>query len=190
MLFCGKLLNLAGGATSVPMPELPAFLTRDGARPDHGTKDLRSGFSIDVWLRLTSLREGQVILDNRTPSGQGLCLRTGAGGRLEIVMNDGRTESRWDSDPGLLRAGEWHHAAVIVDGGPKIILFLIDGKLCDGGDYRQFGWGRYNPNLPGVAGEKMLRIGVSLEGELKRLRIYNRALRTSEAIGNYRAGPS
>jgi hypothetical protein len=186
----GLVLSLAGGATSVPMPELPAFLTRDGARPDHGTKDLRSGFSIDVWLRLTSLREGQVLLDNRTPSGQGLCLRTGEGGRLEIVMNDGRTESRWDSDPGLLRAGEGHHAAVIVDGGPKIILFLIDGKLCDGGDHRQFGWGRYNPNLLGVAGEKMLRIGVNLQGELKRLRIYNRALRTSEAIGNYRAGPS
>jgi hypothetical protein len=41
-----------------------------------------------------------------------------------------------------------HHAAVItVDGGPKIITFVVDGTLCDGGEQRQFGWGRFSPDL-------------------------------------------
>jgi hypothetical protein len=34
----------------------------------------------------------------------------------------------------------------------------------------------------------MLRIGPNLDGRMQRLRIYNRYLRTSEAVGNYRAG--
>jgi hypothetical protein len=79
---------------------------------------------------------------------------------------------------------------VIVDGGPKIITFIIDGILCDGGDYRQFGWGRFNPDYRGVEGMEILRIGPSLKGKIKSLRMYDRALLTSEAIGNYRYGPN
>ena len=70
-----------------------------------------------------------------------------------------------------------------MDGGPKIITFVIDGKLCDGGDARQFGWGRFSPNLRSANGAAMLRIGAPVT----RLRIYNRALLTSEAIANFRA---
>jgi hypothetical protein len=71
-----------------------------------------------------------------------------------------------------------------VDGGPKIITFVVDGVLCDGGDERQFGWGRFTPNLREVNGAASLRVHPSVQ----RLRIYNRALRTSEAVGNFRAG--
>ena len=99
-----------------------------------------------------------------------------------------RTENRWDCDPGVLETGKRHHLAVIVDGGPKIITFLVDGRLCDGGAYRQFGWGRFNPHFRGPAGDRALRIGPHLHGEISALRIYNRYLRTSEAVGNYRAG--
>jgi hypothetical protein len=35
----------------------------------------------------------------------------------------------------------------------------------------------------------MLRIGSGLNGRIHRLRIYSRCLRTSEAVGNYRADP-
>lgn len=38
-------------------------------------------------------------------------------------------------------------------------------------------------------GGKTLRVGPSFKGEIKALRIYDRYLRTSEAIGNFRAGP-
>ena len=165
------------------MPDLPAFLQRSN-RADHGTEDLRAGFTVDVWLYLEPLTAGQSLLDNRTPQGQGFCLQTTVRGTIEIVLNDGRTENRWDTGPGLLRANKLHHVVAIVDGGPKVISFVVDGTLNDGGAHRQFGWGRYSPHLRGVKGEDILRIACSVE----RLRVYKRYLCTSEAIGNYRAG--
>jgi len=104
------------------------------------------------------------------------------------VLNDGRTENRWDCDPGLLQPGKLHHVAAIVDGGPKVITFIVDGQLCDGGTARQFGWGRYSPNFRSPKGDATLRIAAGPAGAVKALRIYGRALRTSEAIGNFRGG--
>ena len=190
----GLVLSLpaAGGAmpVSVAAPALPAFTQRDNGRADYGSKDLRQGFTLDLWLRFAALDAGQIVLDNRNDSGQGFCVQTTERGTIEIVLNDGRTESRWDCDPGMLCAGKIQHVVVIVDGGPKIITFVVDGVLSDGGDDRQFGWGRYNPNLRGVSGDKTLRIAPGLKGELRSLMVYNRSLRTSEAIGNYRWGIS
>ena len=186
----GLILDLSGPPipSQAEMPALPRFCARDAGRADYGTKDLRQGFSIDLWIRLDTLDAGQIVLDSRTESGQGLCLQTTARGALEITLNDGRTENRWDCDPEMLKAHRLHHVAVIVDGGPKIITFIVDGKLCDGGGTRQFGWGRFSPHLRHANGAETLHIGPSLRGEIKALRIYNRYLRTSEAVGNWRAG--
>ena len=106
------------------------------------------------------------------------------------MLNDGRTENRWECDPDLLAAGATHHVVVTVDGGPKIITFITDGFFNDGGDFRQFGWGRFSPNLRGVKGSDALRIGSKLQGKVLSLRLYDRCLLTTEAIGNYRAGPA
>ena len=65
------------------------------------------------------------------------------------------------------------------------ISFIIDGKFCDGGDDRQFGWGRFSAGLMSANGGRTLRIAQDVLG----LRLYHRSLRTSEAIGNFRAGP-
>jgi hypothetical protein len=172
----------------VESPRLKPFLERDRHAENFCTKDLRNGFSISMWLRLDSLREGQVILDNRTQDGHGLCIQTTRRETVEIVMNDGRTESRWDCDPGTLEPGRLHHVAVNVDGGPKVISFVVDGRFCDGGHFRQFGWGRFSPNLRDVNGAPTLRVAPSLDGKLTALRVYNRCLTTTEAIGNWRAG--
>ena len=145
---------------------------------------------MQIQLRICGLirRPAQVALDTRTATGQGLCVQTTTRGTLEIALNDGRTENRWDCDPGALEEGKLHHVAVIVDGGPKVISFVVDGKLCDGGAHRQFGWGRFSPNLRHANGARTLRIGRVLMGEIKALRVYGRHLRTSEAVGNFRAG--
>ena len=186
----GLILHLPDGFAhkEIEMPRLPEFITRDYDRKDYGTKDLRQGFSVDLWICLNSLEAGQVILDSRTESGKGLCIKTTRCSTLEVVMNDGRTENHWDCDPGMLTRNKLHHVAVIVDGGPKIIIFVVDGKVCDGGEFRQFGWGHFSPNLRDVNGAKTARIGQGLKGEVRTLRFYGRYLRTSEVIGNYRAG--
>jgi hypothetical protein len=169
------------------MPQLPAF-TRRSRRADYGSEDLRSGFSLDLWVRLQSLATDQMLLDNRTPDGKGFWLRTADGGTLEFGMNDGHTENLWRSDPGVLAAGEPQHIAVIIDGGPKIIGFVVNGKFNDGGDFRQFGWGRFSPNFTSANGSPSLRVGNKIQGEVLQLRIYDRYLRTSEAIASFRAG--
>ena len=189
----GRLLDLpeAAGPVSagIKAPRLPDFLRRS-SRADHGTEDLRSGFSIDLTVRFRSLAPGQILIENREEDGRGLALQTAGRDSVEIVLNDGRTENRWASDPGLLTTGRKHHIAVIVDGGPKIITFLIDGKLCDGGLARQFGWGRFSPNLRSANGGAVLRAGAGFQGEILALRVYGRPLRTSEAVANARAALS
>ena len=195
--------------TSVLTPPLPPFVTRDHQRSDYGTKDLRAGFTLEAWLRLDDLAGGQTLLDARAPTGQGWALRTTSDAAIEVLLNDGRCECRWDCDPGLLQAGELHHLAVVVDGGPKIISFIIDGVVCDGGEFRQFGWGRFSPGLrhvnradknpiiaPGSVGTRDHAPAeadaqrVDIGPAIRQLRIYDRYLRTAEAVGNYRAGLS
>ncbi len=188
----GLLLDLPGQGDSIPpsvtMPRLAPFLAIGMGRADHRTTDLRGGLAIDVWVTFATASPGQILLDTRTDNGQGLCLQTTSRGTVEVVLNDGRSESRWDCDPGLLQTGRKHHIAVNIDGGPKIITFVVDGRLCDGGEARQFGWGRFSPNLRDANGGRMLRVGPGLNGRIHSLRIYKRCLRTSEAVGNYRAG--
>ena len=211
----GLILELPEAGVAMPatvlMPRLPTLLERDRNRADYGTKDLRQGFSVGLWFRLDSLEPDQILLDNRTKNGQGFCLQTTNRGTIEIVLNDGRTENHWDCDPDAIQAGTTHHLVAIVDGGPKVISFVVDGRFNDGGEFRQFGWGRYSPNLRDVnasvvstldlsdmqepadrqsqqGGMQALRIGPDLDGEILSVRIYSRYLLTTEAIGNFRAG--
>jgi len=147
------------------------------------------GLAIDLWIELESLTPGRTILEGRNKQGRGVCLRTASGGAVEIVRNDGDIESRWSCDGGLLKAGQLHHIVANVDASPKIITFVIDGKLCDGGQTRQFGWGRFDADWRPAGLGGLLQIAPEFGGRIRHLRTYNRSLRTSESVGNYRAGP-
>ena len=146
------------------------------------------GFATDFWIQFDDLSAGQIVLDAREEDSKGVLLTTTDLGTLQIRLNDGRTESAWDCDRGILKSGVWHHIAVSVDGGPKIITFLVDGVLCDGGEVRQFGWGRFSRDLGDINAAEYIRIAPTLNGRLAVLRIYDRYLRTSEVVGNFHAG--
>jgi hypothetical protein len=139
---------------------------------------------VDLWFRLESLGGVRTLGDATLENGQGWRLATTTRGTVELVLNDGRTENRWDTEPGLIEAGKLHHLAAIVDAGPSIVSFVVDGQVRDGGDDRQFGWGRISPNLNHANGADEVRVAPGVQ----RLRVYSRALRVSEAVGNYRAG--
>ena len=146
------------------------------------------GFSISLWLRLNSMAGEQIVLDTRDSSGKGIVLKTAGEKNISLKLSDGKHQDYWTSDPGLLKENTWHHIAAIVDGSANIITYVIDGKLCDGGTARQYGWHRFNAELGDVNGKAIASIaGSTLDGEIGQLRIYDRYLRTSEAIGNYRA---
>lgn len=140
------------------------------------------GFTFDFWWTPRSLNPRGLVF-----SHDHFSLYVGEGKVLELrfVREDGVTI--WQSDAGLLQVGKKHHIIVIADGGPGVILFVIDGVLCDGGMQRQYGWGRVEPNLCRPQNAD-LNLSGQFTQELTNLRVYNRALRVSEAVGNWRAG--
>ena len=167
--------------------EVPAFLARDWSRADYGTRDTRAGLTLELWIELASLDAGRVLFDTRVAGAgsAGVSLTTNAGGALSLTLGDGRQTCVWDSDR-VLRAGAVHHVAAIVDGGPKVVSFVIDGRLCDGGDARQFGWGRYSPTLMHARGLASPRVAND-SGVLK-WEVHPRALKTFEVIERFLGG--
>ncbi|MEI7920281.1 MAG: LamG-like jellyroll fold domain-containing protein [Planctomycetota bacterium] len=168
----------------VKMPLLPQFNQPNPKAEDRRIIDLRAGFSLDLWLEFDKGRAAQPVLDTRDSAGKGILVDYTDQGTIRIKLNDGRQEASWESDRNLLALAKPHHVVITVDGGPKIISFVVNGALCDGGDDRQFGWGRFASTLRTPNGSEMATLGQSVQS----LRIYTRALRTSEAVGNFRAG--
>ncbi len=163
-----------------------------GSQIDMPDLDVHGGFALDFWMRLKELSPGQVILDARNPEGKGVALELSNRFSLRLTLGDGKTQSNWESDcgtgPGTLRVNRWQHVSAIVDGGPGIVMFVVDGVLNDGGPGRQFGWGRFDPSTGDVNGARRAILGRKLTGEIRHFRIYPRRLRVSEAVGNYHAG--
>jgi hypothetical protein len=152
--------------------------------------DLRelTGLTLDLWVRFDDLSEGQVLLDNRSPDGRGLILSTTGRKTVGVDLNDGSNEISWDCDAGSLRPDTWHHIVMIADAGPGLVRFVVDGVHSDGRSERPVGWSRWRGDLGDVSGQRTLRLAPSLHGKLKRVRVYDRYLRTAETVANYRAG--
>ena len=161
--------------TMLKFPELPNL--KDG-----------NGFSLEFWIKFLKMENGQIIFDSRDNEGKGIVISITDKKTIKISLNDGKAESAWACDENILKKDFWHHITIIIDGGPKIILFSVDGVICDGGENRQFGWGRFNKNLDNISGSSGIEIPSNSKLQLKSLRIYNRSIRVSEAVGNYKAG--
>ncbi len=144
------------------------------------------GLSLDCWFTAGDPARTHTLADSRNDTGRGFLLSTTSAGTIRLELSDGTHSASWESDSGLLKPGSRHHVVAIVDAAPQIIMFVVDGRLCDGGDSRQRGWTRYTKSIDDIAGKMKPSIGSAVE----RLRVYNRYLRVSEAVANYRAGVS
>jgi len=171
----GCLLDLKGDALAStahqPSPRLPSLL--------HG------GFTIDLTIKLDNLHPGQTVAECRGEHGQGWIISTASDSRLRVTLNDSRNEpATWYTDPGLLVAGKTHHIGFIIEGGPNLILAIVDGQLCDGGDIAMCGWGRFSRHLTETTdATSRLSFGQGLVG----LRLFDRPLRVAEAIAVQRS---
>lgn len=171
-------------------------LTADWARISTGTVELPSfpqlqesaGLTLEFRLTIDDVAVEATLWDSSDSAGRGIVVKLVEDGVVRIEMSDGKTGAFWYSDAGMLAPGRTHHVAIIVDGGPRIISFVIDGELCDGGTARPYGWSRFSPDLADVNGEAKARLAVGLKGKLDLVRVYHRPLRTSEAVSNYHAG--
>jgi hypothetical protein len=174
----GMVVDLTGKklTTGAPMAKLPDL-------------SKRGGFAIDLWIRLDGLKGPKVVLDSRRGGkGKGLTVTKTATGTLTVEFSDGKRGGKWDVDTGLLKAGKLHHVVFIVDGGPGVVSCVVDGQFCDGATSgRQFGWGRFDRKI-GTVGGGEIKLSANAGADIVRLRIYNRYLRTSEAVANFRAG--
>ncbi len=150
-------------------------------------RDYSKGFTIDLRLELTDLSPGKVIFSSNM-NGKSVVLKTSEYGSVEIVLNDGVVSSIWNSDPGLIPAYGDHCVSVVVDNGPKIIQFVVDGKVCNGRDFRQYGWGRFNADMEDFKFNEIkfddLKLGQKAKVAI--LRIYNRPLMNTEVISNHK----
>ncbi len=176
----GLIYDSAENPEDFPFPRLMS----DGASTGNsgGDKGFKKGFTIEFMIN-GFLDCPKTLIDSTRQSGEGISIEYKKEGSLGFSMSDGRTKSCWDSDKGRLN-GESDHVAVIVDGGPSIISFVINGVFNDGGDERQFGWGRFNANITDIEGGKDIRIDESISV----LRVYDRALMTVEICKNQAAG--
>ena len=151
-----------------------------------------SGFTLDMRLELGDLAPGQIIMTAGDGKGKTVVLRTGEYGSVEIELFDGQKFNTWFSDPGLIPAYGEHSITVTVDNGPKIIQFVVDEIVCNGRDFRKFGWGRFEADMNDFLFNEIsfgkLSIGhIRPAGKLTNLRIYDRPLLNTEIIGNHRS---
>jgi hypothetical protein len=177
-----------GEERTVSMKDLVFDLERPAAVETPLDVRASGGLTLECRVALRDLSDSQILLDGRDGEGRGVALLTAAGGTVRIEIHDGATRAAWDADPGVLQAGKPHHIAAVVDAGPRIIAFVIDGLLCDGGTARPYGWGRYEGALGDVRGSGRFRPGPGLKGEISLARVYARALRISDLVAHFRAG--
>eukprot|EP01052_Picozoa_sp_SAG31_P045738 SAG31_NODE_8478_length_1444_cov_1.141264_1_plen_356_part_00 len=155
------------------------------------------GLTIEAWIvvnfsRATNSTVEEVIFDCRdNVTGAGLALLHRSSGRAVLVLDsreDGKPPRRVEfaSDAMTTRGAKRnrHHVAAIVDGGPPLVRFVVDGIAHDGGEDRQFGWAFFRPaTLAGCSSTRRCRVGPIVE----RLRMYDRQLLTSDLIANFEA---
>ncbi len=161
-----------GPAVLTPGP-LMIFFDREGGWEMITGKDCRSGCSIELHIR-AGAKPG-FLADNRKPNGRGFAIELTSAKTIRILLNDGRSESCWSSSMEIGTSPA--RIVVTLDGGPKTISMILNGKFDDGGELRQFGFGLFHPFFQSLNGAE-LRVG----SEASQFRIYNRALLTAEAV--------
>ena len=133
------------GRNSMPFPKLPALAVRS-AKPPYGLSRMRTGFSIDFCLEMGT--GGPAVLARYEAGGAGFWIEWTEERTVRLRMNDGETEVSWACSP--LDASEMKHRITVnVDGGSGTICFFRNGIFDDGGDLRDYGWGRMNPFFRG-----------------------------------------
>ena len=149
------------------------------------------GFTLDFTIELGDLTEGQLIYSANDAAGRSVILKTGDFGSIEIELNDGKITNKWNSDPGLITTYAEHCVTVSVDCRAMIIQFVVDEIVCNGRDFRKFGWGRFEAGMANFSFKegsfgKLPEGQFRPEGKVTSFRIYDRPLLNTEIIGNHR----
>lgn len=161
----------------------PDLYVRNTQNIDHAGESTEQGFTIDIAFKVPEKGKSITLLDAFDEQDKGWKVVYTDNSSIELTFSDGQTRAFWKSDSTDLATGDTCYTSIIVDGGPKLISFIVDGLLHDGGDQRQFGWGRFSPYIKSANG----RNSISIDSSVSAVTLYKRALLTTEGIGNYQA---
>lgn len=170
-----------GESRHVTAPELPVFVLRS-ADPPYGGMRTRLGFSVELELDFETKMEdaGAVLLaESDGDDGRSFRLVWTECCTLRLELNDGQTLVAWESDP-VPKAKEQLSFTINVDGASNTITFFRDGMINDGGDERQFGWGRISPHFRNTCTGKAMVLGATVGVSLQRLTIFPHTLTAAE----------
>ncbi len=142
------------------------------------------GITVELMLKPIDFSHGRMLLDTRGKLGDGLFIQTTGYRQIEVGLCNTEYCEKWTTDPGMLDVIRPHHVSLIIDNGPKLIMWVVNGQLCDGGNSRQFGYTRYPKFIGNVITNEHNEMKVMPE-EILGVRVYNRALSVSEAVQNY-----
>ena len=110
---------------------------------------------------------------------------------MKLSVIQGEDEQVFTSDPGHIKAFGDNSVSVSMDDASKVVQFVINGIVNDGGNYRQFGWGVYQGDL-NWSGPSVLTLGElgtapnAYQAVFRSVRVYDRPLMNTELIGNHR----
>jgi len=151
------------------------------------------GFSIGLWLTVKDMNPGQEIFSTIGGKHKGIRVSLQKDNAIEIEIADGVVredeveENRiFVSDRNTITEGKLHHVIFTLDGAAKIATIIVDSILSDGSaETRAYGWGRIYPYLKGLNDTHLCVFNEGFDGIIHQMRVYKRALRTSEAIANF-----
>ncbi|MBN1624668.1 MAG: exo-alpha-sialidase, partial [Clostridia bacterium] len=157
------------------LPQLPHFSMKDSKSTHFAKIDLRAGMTFEI------LCSGNgVLFDNLDETGKGILIKA-IDGIVSISICDGRTKNSWTSSPYRLNEYSKNHIGIVIDSGPKVIYFILNGIFCDGGNEKPFGWCRFASQMIDLNG----MTNIIVDDCVSMIRIYDKALMTCQMVRKY-----
>ncbi len=136
------------------------------------------GFSVSAVVPVSKNEKGSIIAEYEPQFGNRWSMKWHGVDRIEVKLHGNHEVFNWLSDPIPLVSDQPHHIVLTIDGGPRLLTLMINGKLQDGAGLRQYGWARIPDSFDQISLSLSSRDGVV---------VFDRPLSTSEAAELYHA---
>jgi len=144
------------------------------------------GVSVELWVLPDHALFGETLFSTRD-SRRGIrvgTLSVKGEWTVRVELYDGDRQVVWQAAPGVFQNDRLHHVVFICDAVAGVAVAVVDGVYCDGGEKQESGLGF----IPAGLGTVDVTGRARISGRVKHVRLYDRAISTSEAVGNFRAG--
>ena len=183
--------------------DFPEFNIRNEHDSSYGKLDTRNGVTFDFEIDLSKVPAGEkvTLFGNLSEKNRGFKVELDEKQNIVLYMSDAQTASVCTLfELNDFKQGPVHNVSIVVDSGPHIVSFVVDGRFCDGGGKHQFGFARFSEALKGINAREPISVYSATPEELAAsgetlcvfsdaitdFKVYYRALMTCEAIGNHR----